>query len=627
MEGICGLISFDHSQSDIGKNIELMAQALSDGESLQYIYLKDAQWAIACSGRQRSDVQPMTYAYRDEDVALVAVGDIYNFNQIAKEMSVDSRNEGKIIAELYLRHNAQWATTIRGNFAIIIIDLKKASAMVATDRFGVRPLVWHRHGNTYFFSSRINSIKRVCPYLEINPQAIYAFIQYEMIPAPLTIYRNVSKLEAGFALAVSHNGHRLNRYWDIDVEPKLTDHIDKIGMSIYEAIHNAVNLMSNGIAKQEELACFLSGGTDSSSICGLLSKIQNHAVHAYSVGFPENGYDEMYYARIAAKAYNLDHHEFYARPENVLDALPVLMSAYDEPYGNSSIIPAYFCAFQAKQNGVAYMLAGDGGDEVFGGNVRYSEQQMFRNYFKIPGLVRTGILEPLLINRLERIPAGVFKRASSYIRRAKIPDAKRIRSYRYVTDDEMFDPSFLKHSRVEPVERIVEDHFERLERADPLDRHLYLDMKMTITDNDLVKVTRMSELAGIRVRYPMLDHPVVELGFRIPVNLKLRRTKELRYIFKHAFRELLPQEVLKKQKHGFGLPIAIWLRNHPQIKQFARELLFDRSHLQRGYFRPGFVEKLWQLQLDDKTPYYGSVVWQLIILECWHKIHWDGHGL
>lgn len=627
MEGICGLFSFDHKVSDSSSQIISMVQSLSDGESLNSKAIKGSNWAMACAGWDDLTLQGMTHYFQDEQLALVAFGDIFNFAQLADELKVNSSQKGKILAANFRKYPAQWAANIHGNFAAIIFDEQKQSIIAAIDRIGIRPLCWHRRGDTIYVASRINAIKAVCPDIEIDPSSIYTFMHHDMIPAPLTIYKGVKKLEAGIALTAGPNQLKLERYWDITSTPKLKERTDDIADQVYEKLNHAVAAMSNGIADPGKVGCFLSGGTDSSSICGLLSKQQQNPVEAFSIGFPENGYDEMSYARIAANAYGLKHHEFYTQPQDVLDALPKLVRSYDEPFGNSSIIPAYFCALEAKANGIDYLLAGDGGDEIFAGNERYSMQQVFRNYFKAPAIIRKGLLEPFILNRLEKLPIRLFRKAGSYIRRAKMSEVERIYSYTYVTDEEIFDSSFLANTDIEPAMHIPQEHFQRLGDAEKLDRHLYLDMKMTITDNDLVKVTHMAELAGVRARYPMLDQNLVDYAFRIPTKLKLAGANQLRYIFKHAFRELLPDEIINKTKHGFGLPISIWFRDNPKIKQFAKEVLFDQNHLQRGYFRKDFVEKLWKLQLEDRTPYYGTVLWKLLILELWHKINIDGQSI
>lgn len=623
MEGICGLICFDGDRTEIEAKIGLMAEGLSDGEPLQIAKLAGNNWALACGGWSAAHWQPITFAYHGDGLAMVGVVDIHNLSELVAKHAVSSQDVGAVLAACYRAEPKDWPLSIRGNFAVFVIDVQAQRLQAATDRVGIRPLYWRKQGQRYYLSSRLGAIRRVCPALEIDGSAIYAYMHNSMVPSPHTIYKNVQKLEPGFLLKTDRNGHEVVRYWDISAVPKISGSADEIAGKVYRQIESAVAVMKNGIAAEEELGCFLSGGTDSSSICGLLSSMTPRSVAAYSIGFPENGYDEMVYARIAAKAFGLTHHELYIQPSDVLQLLPALMAAHDEPFGNASIIPAFFGVRSAASHGVRYMLAGDGGDEIFAGNERYGTQQLFRNYYKVPKAIRAGVLEPLLLNRLDRLSVEIFRKAGSYIRRAKMSEVERLLSYRYVTDEEMFTPAFMTSNDLKSIAGIAERHFEVLREATPLDRHLYLDMKMTITDNDLRKVTRACDLAQVRVRYPMLDYPVIDLGFRIPPHLKLKGTTGLRHIFKRAFCDLLPQEILTKQKHGFGLPISQWLRSNPKIKQFAYELLFAPRHLQRGYFSPGFIKKLWERQLNDKTPYYGAIVWQLVMLEAWHRVHFE----
>lgn len=621
MEGICAIISFHQPVADIQNKIQAMAQALSDGEGLNISTQSDTNWALASGAWQEDHWPQIAFVHREEDLAVAGVAEVYNLDELAEKYRVRNKTLGHVISMLYRREQRDWPLQIRGTCAVIILDLKENRFLAVTDRIGIRPLHWYRRNNVYYLSSRIRPIRRLNKDLQVDPNAIYAYIHHHMIPSPLTIYKDVQKLEPGYFLEADGKSHKLKRYWDITTEPKIDASEKEIAEKVYQTIDRAVALMRQDITDEKQMACFLSGGTDSSSICGLLSKRNQNPVAAYSIGFPENGYDEMFYARAAAKVYGLNHIEYYMQPDDVLNPLQNVAAVYDEPFNNSSVFPAYILARKAKENGVNFLLAGDGGDEIFAGNERYGAQQVFQNYFRIPAILRNLFLEPLLLGRLEKLPLGLFRKAGSYIRRAKLPELERLLSYRYFNDDQIFTEEFVSICDPLSTMQIAARHYNALNGASSLDKHLYLDMKHTITDNDLRKVTRMCELAHMRVRYPMLDYPVVELGFQIPTELKLRGTSGLRYIFKRAFRELLPQDILTKSKWGFGLPISQWLRNDLRIKTYAYELLFDPRHLQRGYFQPDFIQKLWQLQLNDKTPYYGTLVWQLIMLEEWHRRH------
>jgi len=625
MEGICAILSFDKPIDELDNKISLMAKQLSDGETLNVSKITGENWGIACGAWQEAYWSQISFVHKEDNLIIAGIAELYNLPELVKKFEIPSTELGRIITACYHIEPNDWPLQLRGTFAFIVWDLTKQKLSVVTDRIGIRPIHWYKDGKVYYIGSRINTIRKVCGRLETEPTAIYAYMHHNMIPSPMTVFKNVYKVEPGYMLQVDAKQNRQRRYWDITNTPKLTGSVNQISEQIYSTLDNSVELMQNGVADARELACFLSGGTDSSTICGLLSKKSQEPVEAYSIGFPENSYDEMLYARIASRTYGLNHHEYYMQPDDILEHLNSISKAYDEPFNNSSAFPAYKLARLANSNGAHYLIAGDGGDEIFAGNERYSTQQIFRNYSKIPLVIRQALIEPLMLNRLEKLP--VFRKGGNYIRRAKMPEVERLHSFRYVSDEEMFLGSFLYMCDRDAVSTISASHFDRLTDAELLDRHLYLDMKFTITDNDLRKVTRMCELAHVRVRYPMLDHSVVELGFQIPVNLKLKGVKGLRYIFKHAFRQILPKEILTKPKWGFGLPISQWLRSEPKIRDFTHDLLFDKRHLQRGYFNPQFVEKLWQRQLQDSTSYFGAVTWQLVMLEAWQRLHIAGESL
>ncbi len=627
MEGICGLISFNDTLENPSHMIDEMANALSDGETLGVSKVTGSNWALACTNWREDHWQPITFTYHNGKLAVVGIADIHNLHDIVGQNNVSVENIGEVVAAIFRSDPKEWALQIRGTFSIIIMDNEIQRFVAATDRIGIRPVYWYRQGNVYYISSRINGIHRVCQSLEIDDGAIYAYMHHSMIPSPYTIYKNVQKLEPGFLLKADAKRHSLVQYWDISNIPKLSESENEIAERVYECIKDAVLLMKQDFAKDGESACFLSGGTDSSSICGLLSRSSNTPIGAYSIGFSETDYNEMIYAKTAAKKFGLVLHDRYLQPKDVIELLPYIVGAYDEPFANSSTIPALYCVRSAARDGVLHMFAGDGGDEIFAGNQRYATQQLFRDYFKIPSAIRDCILEPLLVNRLERLPLWLFRKAGSYVHRAKLCDIDRIYSYRYATDEEMFDPVFLSRISGKSIASIPEKHFNCLTDAAPLDRHLYLDMKLTVTDNDLRKVTRMCEVAHVRVRYPMLDYPVIELGFRISADLKVKGTRNLRYIFKQAFRDLLPQEILKKRKQGFGVPIAQWLRTDRNIREFASKLLFDKRHLDRGYFSPSFIKQLWDKHLNAKNDIYGSMIWDLVMLEAWHLEHMENELL
>jgi asparagine synthase (glutamine-hydrolysing) len=297
---------------------------------------------------------------------------------------------------------------------------------------------------------------------------------------------------------------------------------------------------------------------------------------------------------------------------------------FDEPFANSSAIPVYFCARLAAENGMRTLLAGDGGDELFGGNERYRTDKVFQAYQQVPRLLRKGLIEPVLSHLPERGPMGKARR---YVRRSNIPPVERFFSYNFLLAhplQEVFEADFLKGLRGYSVLETPTRYYDEALAQDHLDRLLYVDVRITLGDSDLPKVTQMAEMAGIQTRFPFLARPVAEFSGRVPAHLKVKGFKS-RYLFKRAFRNLLPEEVLRKKKHGFGIPVSSWLKSDPRLRDLSRDILFSSRAMGRGYFRRSFLEELIGLHEADDTSYYGDNLWSFLILEMWHRQFVDQH--
>jgi asparagine synthase (glutamine-hydrolysing) len=364
---------------------------------------------------------------------------------------------------------------------------------------------------------------------------------------------------------------------------------------------------------------FLSGGTDSSAVVGLMTRLTGERIHAFSIGFQEPRYNELHYAELAARHFGASHYTQIVSADDAFTCLPRLVAAYDEPFGNSSAVATYLCADLARQAGMRLLLAGDGGDEIFGGNESYRREQVFARYGLIPMSLRR-VLEPTLRmwpwSRL-----GLVGKARRYVERASAPNPDRFYSSEFFVARErawLLAPDFRATIRPTWPWEVARHHYAAAPAVDEMNRLLYVDLKITLGDNDLLKVTRAAELAGIGVRFPLLDHPLVEFTATLPVGDKVRGT-EKRYLFKRAFAAMIPAEILGKAKHGFGLPISGWLKTHAPFRDLLRDTLLSSECRQRGYFAPGALEALFRLHADDPTPYYGDILWTMLMLELWHR--------
>ena len=307
------------------------------------------------------------------------------------------------------------------------------------------------------------------------------------------------------------------------------------------------------------------------------------------------------------------------------DALPIfprIARAYDEPFGNSSALPTYFCAKLAKEDGQDLLLAGDGGDELFGGNERYAKQLLFASYEQLPSSIRHRFIEPILsIPGLRRLP--VFRKAYSYVTQAKTPLPDRLEAYNFLhrhPASGVFSDELVTSVNIDQPLELLRTLYDTPHDASPLNRMLFLDWERTLHDNDLVKVNRMCQLAGIDVAYPMLDDDVIEFSCQIPSRLKLHNNR-LRWFYKQACIGFLPESILNKPKHGFGLPFGIWAATHPQLQSLAYEsvLALRKRHL----FRSDFLEKTIEMHRGEHAAYYGELIWVLMMLEQWLQAHVD----
>lgn len=559
-----------------------------------------------------------------DGVSVAVDADIVDFEPIAQALSasvttVAAMSVAELVIRLYARQGADFVNFLHGGFGIALWDEKQQALFLAIDGLGLKSLYWCREGDRLLFAARagaVRSLRSESP--EANPDAILQFLLFASVPAPLTSDRGMYKLNPGTVLQFANGKITESQYWDLKYPESENRSVAHWSRELREGMRSAVHRHLTG-CEQSSTGSFLSGGTDSSSVVAFVSE-KHHPAQTFSIAFEESDFSEIQFARTTAAKFGTSHHEKFLTPQDASDAIDKIVAYYDEPFANSSAIGSYYCALLAKEKGVGTLLAGDGGDELFGGNERYATDKRFALYQSIPGWLRRGLVEPLT----SLLPNNDSKLSlpRRYVRRANIPNPRRILSYGFflsMRPEEVFDDGFLESTGVDNWLAIPEGHFARANATSELNKILYLDVKMTLADNDLRKVSGTAELAGVNVRYPLLDDRLAELSGRIPATLKLNGFKK-RYIFKQAMKDILPQKILYKKKHGFGVPLAQWLLQNPRMKQLMDDMMHDPLTRQRGYFRAGFFEKL--MELHRRQPnFYGEIVWYLVALELWHRQH------
>jgi asparagine synthase (glutamine-hydrolysing) len=590
MGKLCGWI--DEAREDAA---DLLARMLPGSEAPPLVSAARACFAV------RSDVTPATVA--DVDGVLVAIE--------GRPRGPDATK----LARLYERHGPQCLEQVSGSFALAIVDSRTGEALLAVDRMGIRALCYAAVPGGLVFGSNAESVA-AHPGVgaNIEPQALYNYLYCHMVPSPGTIYRAIHKLQPGECVVFRNGVAERRFYWRMRYTNRARESMDAFERRFRSLLRESVTRALGGEA---QVGAFLSGGTDSSTVAGLLTELRGAPSRTYSIGFKAEGFDEMEYARITARHFRTDAREYYVTPQDVVEAIPRIAQAYDEPFGNASAVPTYLCARMAREDGVLVMLAGDGGDEIFGGNARYATQRVFQAYRRFPGALRRGFIEPLMAVTAAADALPPWRKLRSYVRQAAVPLPDRLETYNFLQRAplaEIFEPDFLQQVNAEEPLELQRAAYESAAASSYVDRMMHLDLKFTLADNDLRKVSRMCELAGVEVRYPLLDDALVAFSGELPPGLKVRGLK-LRYFFKQALRDFLPPETIAKKKHGFGLPFGLWLREYPPLRALATESMtaFGR----RGILRQAYLDDLLRRHEGDHATYYGVMIWVIMMLEQW----------
>ncbi|MEI7968853.1 MAG: asparagine synthase C-terminal domain-containing protein [Betaproteobacteria bacterium] len=506
---------------------------------------------------------------------------------------------------------------LHGRFAILWFDTRSSTGGFATDRFATHSLCHSVSGGRGIVAERAEGA--INPPGEIDPQAIFNYLHFHCIPAPLTIFRGVRRLEQGRMLRCGPGTAEERAWWT----PRFIEDGPADFDRLREEFRTILRSSVGEALESGRVAAFLSGGTDSSTVVGMMREVTGQSPRGYSIGFDAEGYDEMEYARIAARAFGVDHREYYVTPADLVTGIPQVAAWYDQPFGNSSAVPAYYLAKLARADGFDTLLAGDGGDELFGGNARYAKQRVFGWYEMLPAALRESVLQPLLLGvpGIRRVP--VLSKAASYVEQASVPMPDRLEMYNLlvrITHARLFDPSFL--ASIDPSDPAARQRiaWHSAQAGTPINRNLAFDWKFTLADNDLPKVTGTTALAGIGVRFPLLHEDLVDFSLRLPPSYKLRGTK-LRWFFKEALRGFLPGEILTKKKHGFGLPFGHWVLKDGALGRLVDDSLSGIAA--RGLLREGFAGTLRSSLLPEAPGYYGELIWVLMMLEQWLRSRAD----
>ena len=630
MSGICGVVLKNRNgriQGDGTLAAMMKALGFTDSEHGQAVTGDQVGFGVQrnlqdyCSGIAKTIVQ-------GRPIVLMIHGTVYA--QSSDLVRRDKETREAIAEELlarYIKNGIRAVHDLRGDFSSAVWDGRQEDLYLVVDRFRVHPIFYYEDDEKLAFASRMKSLL-ACPFpiqRTINPHALADVMAFSAITTDRTVFQEVKKLPPGHILICRNGQASIRQYWDFNfLEPNQASE-SVLTQQLKAEFEDAVSVRVAADANRK-VGAFLSGGIDSSTVTGVLTRITKGPIKCFSIGFGEQRFNEMEYARIAARHFGSEHHEYYVTPQDTFDAIPKLLDSFDEPFANASAIPTYFCAKMALEHGVDVLYAGDGGDELFAGNERYSSQRIFDHYTRLPHALRNWLVKPA-VNALAGLTGlNLFVLGKKYIRRASIPLPDRLYSYglfNVLPMSQLFEEDMLNAigPGYDPYDPIRQHYFKASAVTD-LDRQLYIDLKITISDNDLLKVTRMTQAAGVTVRFPFLDHKLAEFAVRVPAKIKMP-SRELRVFFKRAYSDLLPQEILAKTKHGFGLPIPVWLRTDKRLNDMMHELVLGARTIQRGMFKMKALEELVDRHRTEAGSFYGDILWDVMVWELWMRTFWD----
>lgn len=450
---------------------------------------------------------------------------------------------------------------------------------------------------------------------EIDPEALNRYLSFMCVPAPLTAYRAIRKLEPGHTLRYRKGEIKIERYWEPDFSQKLDLSEQEAGERAIALLRDAVKVR---LMSEVPLGAFLSGGIDSSAVVALMSEESSSPVKTFSIGFEEQDFSKLHHARRVAEHIGADHHEFIVRPD-AMEVLPLLVEHYGEPYADSSAIPTYYVARETRKH-VTVALNGDGGDEAFAGYERYAAMRLAEHYHRIPAVLRDVVLR----RAIEAIPSSQTKRGrvkdvKRFIQSVALPKVERYLRWVSVFDSEakrdLYSENFSRQTETASAKQMLDPWFSRANGAGIVDAALLTDI-MTYLPNDLlVKVDIATMANSLEARSPFLDHHVIEFAASLPEKYKLRGLTT-KYLLKRVLRKLLPAENLDRRKMGFGVPIGHWFRG--KLQPFLRESILSESALKRDLFKPEAIRRLVELHTRGERD-YSHQLWTLLMLELWFQ--------
>jgi asparagine synthase (glutamine-hydrolysing) len=611
MCGICGIASAG-GLVDPGRIAAMSRTLVHRGPDSAGEY---ANGSVGLAARRLSIIDLETgdqpIANEDGTIHVVQNGEIYNYRELRRELEraghlFRTHGDTEVLLHLYEEHGDRFADRLRGMFALAIWDAPRRRLLLARDRFGIKPLYYREAGGELAFASEL----RALPRGEIDLDALEAFLAFNSIPAPLTIFREVRKLAAGHLLVWEDGRARVERFARPAPVAAGETRDDEEAELVEELRARVRDSVRAHLVSDVPVGVLLSGGVDSAFLAALAADESSERLRTFSIGFEERSFDELADARRVAERYATQHRELVLRPNAAL-LLPALADAFDEPFADSSALPTYLVSQLAAAE-VKVALSGEGGDELFGGYYTYAADLLAARFGALARLVRPAV---------ERLPSSNARasfdyRAKRFVRAAHLPPLERHHGWKEIFSEDARAELTGRPSSFDPVD-LLRARYAETRGADELARLQDVDLGVYLVDDLLVKTDRASMAHSLEARVPYLDTVVTNLALALPARHKVRGLSK-KVLLRKAAEPLLPREIVHGKKRGFSIPAAAWLRG--ELEPFARDTLSPSVLERQGFFRPGTVARL----LDDHVAGRedrSRQLWGLLAFTLWHERH------
>lgn len=559
----------------------------------------------------------------DKTLWVILNGEIYNYLELRQDLIKKghvfyTESDTEVIVHLYEEKQEQFVNDLSGMFALAILDTKNNKLLIARDRLGIKPVYYYNKNGIFMFASELKAMLNFGGFnSSIDLESLSHFLSMNYIPGPNTMFKDIKQLPAGHYLIVKNGALKINQYWDVCFSADIKVDEDAVREHLLYLLKQSIKKM---LRSDVPLGAFLSGGMDSSTLVALITEISGKKLRTFSVGFEEDTFDETYFAHLAARHFDTEHYNLMCSPLDLIQALPKIVWHADNLLADQAMLPLYLVSKLAREH-VTVCLSGDGGDELFLGYPTYIADTYLQYYKKIPYFIRR-----LFITRIiNSLPASSKKlsfeyKTKKFIEGAEFPADKAHYWWRTIFNDNekksLFSDAVINEIGSLDSYSSYLSHYNNCpeENEHLFNKFLYADIKVWLADNNLIRVDAMSMAHSLEARVPFLDHELVEFMARVPPQLKMKNGT-LKYLLKSAMKGKVPEQIIKRKKAGWHVPLAKWFQE--DLKDYVIEILSHPKVIKSGFFRKDSITNLLNEHFQGRRN-NSFKIWGLLVFFHWY---------